>query len=303
MKKLAIITAAPSAASEPAAERLYKHIADNLEDTEVVVFHIRDLEYVIEDQEAFIRDRFTKRDIADFDFVYTKFWYMFDEEAYTIGMYLAKKGVASMPKAFRSTFMRTKLTQYYGMWANEIPVPDTYFSPTNYQLKEIVAEVLEKSPEGCIVKDRHGGKGRNNYFVRSLEEFEQKVERNDSLLYVVQGFIPNELDYRMLVFGDEVKIIMERSRSKENDTHLNNTSQGASAKQIPVNEFNPEWLDLSVKTAQIFGRTFAGVDLLISTDGKPYILEVNETPQIGSGELQPQKYEAMTNFLRSLLDQ
>ncbi len=88
----------------------------------------------------------------------------------------------------------------------------------------------------------------------------------------------------MLVFGGEVKIVIKRSRI-DDSTHVNNTSQGGLGELVDVASFPDDLKEIAVKAAKAVGRLdMSGVDIIIDNQtGKPYVLEVNKSPQIETG--------------------
>ena len=89
-------------------------------------------------------------------------------------------------------------------------------------------------------------------------------------IYYVQEFIPHDHDVRAFVVGDEVIASMKRVGS----TWKTNISRGAKACSY---ELSQELKEICVKTANIIGCEYAGVDL-IEHDDKNYVIEVNSMP-------------------------
>lgn len=91
-------------------------------------------------------------------------------------------------------------------------------------------------------------------------------------VYYLQRFIPHEgRDVRAFVVGDKVIGAMQRTAPG----WRTNFSRGGKAAPI---ELHPDWAALAVKSAQLVGAEYAGVDLLPSTDGSVHVLEVNGIP-------------------------
>lgn len=91
-------------------------------------------------------------------------------------------------------------------------------------------------------------------------------------VYYLQKFIPHEgRDIRAFVVGDKVLGAMERTAPG----WRTNFSRGGKATPI---DLSPQWAELAVKAARLVGAEYAGVDLLPSSDGSIYLLEVNGIP-------------------------
>src|SRR5690606_3292372 len=94
--------------------------------------------------------------------------------------------------------------------------------------------------------------------------------------------IPNEGDYRILVFGGKPVLALYR-RSQE-ESHLNNTSQGATADLVSVDAIDPTIVADVIQAAAVEKFEVAGVDAMIDrVTGRHYILEVNQSPQLATG--------------------
>jgi glutathione synthase/RimK-type ligase-like ATP-grasp enzyme len=121
-------------------------------------------------------------------------------------------------------------------------------------------------------------------------------------MLVVQNFIPNDCDYRVLVFGGQVKAIMRRTR-QGSDTHVNNTSLGGRGDMVGLAEFPKEWQAIALQAAAAVNRSdLAGVDMLIDqTSNKPYVLEVNKSPQIETGSNTDTKTTVFVDYIMEKL--
>lgn len=92
-------------------------------------------------------------------------------------------------------------------------------------------------------------------------------------VYYLQEFIPHSReDVRAFVIGGEVVASMMR---KGNDWKTN-ISAGGSALSYVIED---ELAELSIKSTEIIGLEYSGVDLLRSDDdGRVYVIELNSTP-------------------------
>jgi RimK family alpha-L-glutamate ligase len=125
-----------------------------------------------------------------------------------------------------------------------------------------------------VVKPLFGSEGRGiarlNDEALALRAFKMLAQFG-AVLYL-QEFIHHEgFDLRVLKVG---RRYFGMRRSNPNDWRTN-VSRGAVA--TPV-ELNAEWIDLAERAAMAIGAPVAGVDLLPSTDGRFYAIEVNAVP-------------------------
>ena len=134
-----------------------------------------------------------------------------------------------------------------------------------------------------IIKGSGGDRGTRVFKADSLEELEKlvrdlrKTETEEGKRYLLQEYIPNDGDYRVLVLGDKVLGVMKRS-SQTKSEFRNNYSAGG---KVEVADLPDEIKRLAVKAAEVCGLAIAGVDVAFRDYdmNKPVIWEVNKGPQ------------------------
>lgn len=150
----------------------------------------------------------------------------------------------------------------------------------------------------CIMKATIAAHGNDNYLVNSIEEVKNIMQKNKNKFFVLQKFIPNNGDYRILIIGDETLII---KRKAVNESHLNNTSQGGEASIVGADEVPQHIVDDAKKIVKVLHMTIAGVDAIADKNtGEFYFLEVNSKPQLVSGAFVELKKEALTRFFTKI---
>ena len=61
-------------------------------------------------------------------------------------------------------------------------------------------------------------------------------------------------------------------------------------------------MEIALHAARVMGREVAGVDLMHELGtGKPYILEVNASPQIGTGAFMDEKIEKYCQYFKNMV--
>lgn len=189
----------------------------------------------------------------------------------------------------------SKLSQMTVMALNGVNVPMTRFSLSG---KNVIDGLVDG--EKYIVKAAAASRGCNNYCVSSLLEIEDIID-GSTLPFVVQEFLPNDHDLRVICFGGEPKLVLKRARTS-NDTHLNNTSQGGTAEWIPLDE---ELAKNARKISKLLGREMGGIDFIeidnLDNNGKMYYcLEINAIPQLTSGTDVERKMAALIETVNGL---
>ena len=182
---------------------------------------------------------------------------------------------------------------------NQIPrnkqLPITKFQETNKKIKNNFNFPI-------IIKGSGGDRGTRVFKADNMEELEKlvrtlrKSETEEGKRYMLQEFIPNNGDYRVLVLGKKVLGVMKRS-SQSLEEFKNNYSAGG---KVELATLPQNILDLAVRAAEVCGLAVAGVDVMekhnyelkitnyelgnqekmMSENPEDYvILEVNKGPQ------------------------
>lgn len=185
----------------------------------------------------------------------------------------------------------SKLSQTVMMLEAKIPYIRTIFAHDKQVLKAYVEQYM---PGAIVAKSNHGSHGKDNYLLNDASEL-AVVDSNDEQ-YIVQPFVPNESDFRILVMGDTKPTVIERIAAA--NSHLNNTSKGAAARL--VDDLPDVVIAQAKQLTRMVGQAIAGVDVIHDNRTGTYVfLEVNDQPQIVTGAHTEQKMAQ----LQSLIDE
>jgi glutathione synthase/RimK-type ligase-like ATP-grasp enzyme len=223
--------------------------------------------------------------LEQFDAVYFSGWQPQPDMAYAIAHYLHRKGITFTGKTILELYPGSKTGEMVRLVGAGIPYPKSYYTTEESKLAQLFDWAHEKHALELpiVLKASNASKGEHNHLFRSREELAGFIPE-PGMHYLMQEAIPNDSDYRVLVIGGQVQLVIQRTRTNT-DSHLNNTSQGAAADVVPKENW-PEGLeDLAVRAAEALGREdIAGVDVLINKEtGEQYVLEVNKTPHMSIG--------------------
>jgi glutathione synthase/RimK-type ligase-like ATP-grasp enzyme len=193
---------------------------------------------------------------------------------------------------YSNYYNQSKLSQTVMMYEAKLPFIRTIFSVDKTNLKQYVADHVSTA---IVAKSNHGAHGDDNYLLKNAGEL-GVIDQNDKQ-YIVQPFVPNDSDYRILVMGDTEPTIIKRSASAE--THLNNTSKGASV-QLAA-DLPKEIIADAKMFARTAGLAIAGVDAMYDQGAKRYVfLEINSQPQILTGAYTDRKKAQLQLFINEL---
>ncbi len=254
------------------------------------------LTFYISNEKTEVIDTVTGKDLAGYDAVYFRYWGETQAFAIACARYLDTKGVPFVDEEVLRKGSYNKLNQYMNLWAAGVRIPNTLVAPNSVLLKHY-AEYFSGFP--VLIKAVSGTRGSDNYVVHSEEELTQKLQENPDLIFTMQNLIPNDGDYRVIVMGDTIPLVIHRRAVS--GSHLNNTSQGGAAEVVDPESLPEAVRQQAIAACKYFGRTIGGADVMHSTeDDQFYFLEINRSPQIDHSSFEPEKAQALTAYLRSI---
>lgn len=272
----------------------------NVGDEEVTfaVTTLDKLVFTIENGDVSIFDTYTKKDLAEYDLVHFRNVALFTDFARAITLYMKHHDRQAFEEVDVDIPEYGKLSQMFLFAQNNVPVPSTWATWDAQNIEALVDEKNISLP--FILKANNGIKGQDNYLIRTKEQLCKVVTENSNTQFVIQEFIPNDGDYRVLCFADAAPLIFKRVAAE--GSHLNNTSRGGSSFEIGVDDFDPSALELSRKAARLTRRALAGVDAIQDNKtGEWFILEVNANPALSSGTLLDRKVVGYKKMIKEIL--
>ena len=152
-----------------------------------------------------------------------------------------------------------------------LPTPPTW---TMESVEATRALVEREAPRGPLVlKPLFGAQGKGLRLIQRPEDL--PGPEDVAGVYYLQRFQSNGAqdftDYRLFVLRGRVVGAMMRRAS----TWITNVKQGGQPMTVAR---DPKMERLAVAAAETVGAVIAGVDLLVSADGAPKVLEVNSMP-------------------------
>lgn len=278
------------------AESCKKRLGD---DIEIQTVYLEDLLFHISDTERTVKDVNSNTNFQS-DLVIAVNWYKQElrDIAFTLALYLQEKSIPFWNSEMAEQRSSTKLSAMWQLAQLTISIPDTYFALDPSVLKRCFVH------KRSVVKDIAGSRGRNNFLISNRKSLDNLLDyAPPSSRYMIQEYIPNDYDVRVICFAGEPSFVLKRQRLSD-DTHLNNTSQGAKGTLLELNELPTGIIDQARRTAQTMKREIAGIDYLVANDGSNrYIcLEVNAVPQLTSGTYTDQKMDALATSITTNLE-
>ncbi len=185
-------------------------------------------------------------------------------ERYAVARYLIARGAHVFNTDTTSTETISKLEQMVVLSTEGISIPDFVYSNRPDSIKIDLGLPL-------IVKSIVDSGGRMNFLVTSEAEAIKQVN-NMGGKAVIQRYIENDGDYRVVVLYGQPVIAYKRSRIDPKANHLNNVFQGAKRTIIE----DKDVISLALAVAKLLSREFCGVDIIRdNVSDRLYVLECN----------------------------
>ena len=279
-------------AAVPFADNIGRRLlGDNVE---IKTAEIGELLFEVSSNHAKITHPAQNIDIKDFDLVIVRHIGALDAEAHAVAVYCRKHDIKFID-SYLDRIIDDKMSAAFEHWTVGAPLPRTFYGPTDEMIK-----CLPELGNKAIFKDNRGNKGKLNFVVSTSDEMRQISNDNPDIRFQLQEYIPNDCDYRILVFNYKPVLVIRRIA--KSGSHLNNTSQGGIAEIVPLEEMDKDILDIAIKVSRVERLEVSGVDVVVDKDsGKFYILEVNHAPMISSGSFQDEKSNLYAKMISELL--
>lgn len=210
--------------------------------------------------------------------------------------YFRKKGVKVFDNNYGQIYYSiNKVADLTKLSLENFPLPDSFHTRSYEEYPSLCAKIGYP----VIIKPIKTGKGRGIEKLEDsseLSEFIQKAQAEDrpASYYLIQQFIPYEKDLRILIIGEHVYAM--RRFPKDGDFRAN-FSLGGTVELVTIDE---ETKALAMKALACIGLSIGGVDVLITSEGKRYILEVNHNPGIEGIESATGENIAKTYLLHAI---
>ncbi len=213
----------------------------------------------------------TNRDKPEVDFVL--FW----DKDIRLAYHLEQKGYKVFNSAEAIAICDDKSLTHLKLMSRGIPMPKTIIAPMTfdnigYNNVDFLDQVVRELGFPLVLKEVFGSFGQQVYLIEDMEQLQEKMSDLGASPILFQEYIKSShgRDIRLQVVGD--KVIASMMRISQTDDFRANVSIGGR-----MEAYNPtkEEIDLAIKSCDIIGLDFAGVDLLFAEDGKALVCEVN----------------------------
>lgn len=220
--------------------------------------------------------------------------------AFILANHAKRHGTHFIDQFYEHADSRIKLVQMYLFATHGLSIPKTYYSAVYSDAHMENALAFLSFP--MIVKQCRTSKGAGVFLAQTREALREKI---DSLLaaspnqeILLQEFIPNTFEYRILVTGDRIGASEKKIRT-DADEFRNNVHLGAREEFMPTAETPLPVQEAALLAARIASVQVAGVDVVETESGVPIIFEVNSCPAFTLDESISPEIGSLSNYLIS----
>jgi glutathione synthase/RimK-type ligase-like ATP-grasp enzyme len=166
--------------------------------------------------------------------------------------------------------------------ANKILTPKSFvISKENYK------SLPEKLNYPFILKQPDGAFSKGVFKINNAEEYKQTCNSmfQKSELVIAQEFLPTPFDWRVGIIDAQVLFVCKYFMAAEHWQIVNwngKQVQDGDVASIPPDQAPSGLLKTALKATALIGKSLYGVDMK-EVDGKFYVIEINDNPNIDSG--------------------
>ena len=240
-------------------------------------------------------------DIAEYDAIFMVGWFkskILEDIALSAAMYANQHKVKVWNSEVLYTRSRSKLSQYVAAVINQVSVTPFMFCKNSTLFQSYVDRWSGGYP--VIAKGVLANKGNDNYKLADKTELSNILSndaQDEGPWFIVQKFVPNNGDYRVIITGEEIKLVIHRRSVSE--SHLNNTSKGGEAAIVALSELPMKVQNECLRLSKALKREVAGVDMIKhSSTGEFYLLEINNMPQLATGAFVSEKMNMIDDYFK-----
>ncbi|GEM_PF-587475 len=218
------------------------------------------------------------------------------ELAFLISKLSIEKGINFIDKLYAQFYSSTKLTQTFLFHLKGINAPKTYFSPVYDEKKLIKAGKFLGFP--FVAKECNTSQGAGVFLVENENQIKERITAFADKQIILQEFIENNFEYRVLIMGGEIVDVEKKTRDKNSSEFRNNVHLGATEEFLDVKIFDESGKELAFRASNALDIQIAGVDIIEDLKGNRFVTEVNSTPGFTHDEKISDEIPNLINFLK-----
>jgi len=208
-----------------------------------------------------------KKDFADYDVILRRWIKKYYTQSLLLCWYLKRKNKVIINSHLER--IHDKVTQILKFNLAGLPHPRTF----QVLRPKIAKRILKQVRYPVVLKKIEGSLGQQVFLAKSRSQALEILKEHEMQNVIIQDFLPAREDYRVFVIGKAVLGAMKRIAPPGD--FRSNVARGANTLRAVLTS---QMKKLALRAAHELGYEIAGVDIMYY-QGKPYILEINRTPQ------------------------
>lgn len=221
--------------------------------------------------------------LAQFDGLFIRETTAIDHHTYRFAKKAAKENMVVIDDPKSILYCTNKIFLNELFKRENVPRPKTLVLSED-NLREIPLHfsfpLILKIPDGSFSRGVVKASDEAELFSLAAEFF----KRSDYL--IAQEFMPTEFDWRIGIFNHKAlfacKYFMSRNHWQIYDHSRPGKAGAGNHQTLAIADVDPSVVQTALKAAKLIGDGLYGVDLKV-VDGQPYVVEVNDNPNIDSG--------------------
>src|SRR6187551_44434 len=175
------------------------------------------------------------------------------------------------------------------VYLNELLTSNKILTPKSFAIsKENYKSLPEKLAYPFILKQPDGAFSKGVFKIHHADEYKQVCSTmfQKSELLIAQEFLPTPFDWRVGIIDGQPLYVCKHFMATEHWQIVNWNSekqnQEGAVESIAVDQAPSGLLKTALKATALIGKSLYGVDMK-EVDGKFYVIEINDNPNIDSG--------------------
>jgi glutathione synthase/RimK-type ligase-like ATP-grasp enzyme len=259
-----------------------------------------DLKFIFKGRQLNVRLNNLKRDVADFDMVY--FFVPSAEREFeaALALYLKRNGVLTIDKStVEYNRPLNKVYQYVQLNLCGARLPSAV-AMNSKAMADSYDFIVKNIGLPFVVKNVSSHHGRDNHLIKTKAQFTKLFDQIKRGNYVAQKYIQNEGDYRLMIYGKQINLVIKRVAKR--GSHLNNVNTEDTSTLVKESFIPTSVRRIAIKAADAMQIEIAGVDMVKDKEsGLWYCLEVNENPRLATGVFLTEKQAALIEYFQKRL--
>lgn len=135
---------------------------------------------------------------------------------------------------------------------------------------------------GMVLRPRYHSQGRNLWLVNGMDELLNVVREHPVVFrhgWYASEFIDKIAEYRVYVVNGRVATIAKKTPADPSAIAWN-VAQGGRFDVLARGQWDMGVCRVAIEAFNLSGLDFSGVDVMVSRDGTPYVIELNSAPSL-----------------------